>query len=255
MNLLISRALSNNRSGDLEKYRWPENPMFYAVAALLCFFLESFKCLDCFFQIPFHFDGEWLISNTFHKEWRALFYTGPKIVIGIIGGIFLFIFLVSVFHKRWCTVFSEWRKPSVLIVASIIFTPLIVSLLKDITGVYSPVDLLPYGGKFPHIGFLEQFLECGHTSGGRSFPAGHASGGFALMALRYLPTSSYNQRILFYTGLVVGWIMGLYQMGRGEHFISHTLTSMFIAIMIMTYLARKIGIYKGSATGYKFKSC
>jgi membrane-associated PAP2 superfamily phosphatase len=133
-----------------------------------------------------------------------------------------------------------WRKPALLVLLSIIFVPLAVALLKSATGVYSPVDMLPYGGEHPHIGLLEQLWTYGKTAGGRSFPAGHASGGFALVALYYLPVRSGCKNGLFSAGLLAGWGMGLYQMARGEHFFSHTLTTMFLALAIVTFLDRII---------------
>ena len=219
-----------------------ENPLLYAFAVSLGFFLESITAFDCFFQAPFFRNGEWFLSRAFHNEWKSILCTAPKIVIGIICGVCLLLFLSTVFQKRKHGTFTTWQKPALLAVVSISLTPLVVATLKSVTGVYSPVDLLPYGGEFPHIGFLKQLYLSGQVSGGRSFPAGHASGGFALMALYYLPLSRLKKKALLFTGLIAGWLMGLYQMGRGEHFLSHTLTSMFIALAIMTCAAKLIRI-------------
>ena len=35
-----------------------------------------------------------------------------------------------------------------------------------------------------------------------------------------------------------GWLMGLYQMARGEHFLTHTLTTMFLALAVISLLVR-----------------
>ncbi len=217
-----------------------EKPAVYMAAAVLCVLLESVPGFDRFFQTPFFHDGSWFISKAFHAAWKPILYTGPKIIIGIIGGGF-FLFWAALFFCREKSAFlASWRKPALLVALSLAIVPLFVAALKATTGVYGPIDLLPYGGKFPHTGLLEQLWLHGHPGGGRSFPAGHASGGFALCALYYLPVSKICKKMLFASGLAAGWLMGLYQMGRGEHFLSHTLTTMFIALTLITWLARRL---------------
>lgn len=214
-------------------------PFLFLAAAFGCTILENVPAFDQLAQVPFFRPDGWLIDKTFHAGYKYSLYTGPKVLIGIVGGIFLLLFLIS-FLPRYKFRLQTWRKPLLLILASIILVPLAVAAIKAFSGVYSPVDLLPYGGKHPHIGLLDRLWTYGVVSGGRSFPAGHASGGFALMALYYLPLRDVWKRILFCFGLVGGWGMGLYQMARGEHFLSHTLTSMFLALAIITMLSRFI---------------
>lgn len=210
------------------------SPSVYAAAVTACIALESITIFDIFFQLPFFHNSKWVISKAFHQEWKALFYTAPKVIIGILGGTCLLVFLLALIYKRKGNRFNAWKKPALQVTICIALIPLCVSALKAVTGVYSPVDLLPYGGNFPHIGLVEQLWKYGHVAGGRSFPAGHASGGFALMSLYYLPVGNALKKILFIMGVLAGWLMGLYQMGRGEHFMSHTLASMFIALLIIT---------------------
>lgn len=180
-----------------------------------------------------------MISKALHADYKPLLYTGPKVVIGVIGGAFFILFLSS-FSDSYRIRLQNWRRPSLIIVGSIILVPLAIAAIKTASGVYGPVDLLPYGGKYPHVGLIEQFSVSGAATGGRSFPAGHASGGFALMALYYLPARRLWKRILFCVGFGGGWAMGLYQMARGEHFLSHTLTTMFLALTIINILSRCI---------------
>lgn len=210
-------------------------PLLYLLAAIGCTLLESVPAFDQLAQTPFfRYDG-WVFPKATHTEFNWLLYTVPKIFIGIVGGAFLLIFLAS-FSSNYYFRLQAWRKPAWLVVCSIIFVPLLVSVLKALSGVYSPVDLLTYGGKHPHIGLLEQLWTYGAVQGGRSFPAGHASGGFALMALYYLPLHRSWKRFLFTFGFFAGWSMGLYQMARGEHFLSHTLTTMFLSLAVITML-------------------
>lgn len=208
-------------------------PAPYALAAFCSIALESSFVFDGFAQKPFFQGGKWLLSRTFHEQYKWLLYTGPKFVIGTIGICVLFVFMASFFSGR----LQCWRKPALLVVLSVALVPLAVSAFKAVSGVYGPVDLIPYGGSHPHIGLLERLWEPAVATGGRSFPAGHASGGFALMSLYYLPLRRSLKLLLLASGFLAGWGMGIYQMARGEHFLSHTLTSMFLALAIITLLA------------------
>ena len=216
-------------------------PLPFGLAALGCTFLESVQAFDQLAQAPFFRHGGWLLAKATHAEYKWVLYTAPKVFIGIVGGVFLLLFLES-FSDSCRSRLHAWRGPSLRIVCSIVFVPLAVSTIKALSGVYSPVDMLPYGGKHPHIGLLEQLWTYGMVSGGRSFPAGHASGGFALMALYYLPLHRPWKQAAFVFGFLAGWSMGLYQMARGEHFLSHTLTTMFIALAIIPMLDRFIDV-------------
>lgn len=223
------------------------NPGTYLLATVGCIILEGITVFDRFAQRAF-FRGTWAISKSFHNGYKHLLYTGPKIAI-IAVGICLLALLISTFVSLSAGQrFMQWRKPVLLVLCSLALVPLFVAILKGISGVYSPVDLVPYGGKFPHIGVIEQLYRYGEVAGGRSFPAGHASGGFALMALYYLPVRDAGKKGLFAFGLIAGWAMGIYQMARGEHFLSHTMTSMFLALAIITLLERVLRTAPREAT-------
>ena len=219
----------------------PEQSLFWSLAAFACIVLESVPRFDAFAQRLFFQHGEWLISKAFHNNHKFLLYTGPKVLLVCIGAAFLLLFIAT-FFSRFGSELRLWRKPALLILLSLAFIPLAVSTLKELTGVYSPVSLISYGGKHQHIGFLSHLCVYGTVDGGRSFPAGHASGGFALMALYYLPVRRCVKKLLLCLGLLVGWGMGIYQIARGEHFFSHTLTTMFLALAIITFLEKTLSL-------------
>ena len=216
------------------------SPIPYFLAAICCTILESFPAFDQLAQQPFFRHGTWLISRSFHDSHKLLLYTGPKIFIICTGVAFLIMLLMAFLVPSCKECLREWRKPAFLMIFSLALIPLIVSIFKAASGVYSPVALLPYGGTHQHIGFFGQLYAYGAIAGGRSFPAGHASGGFALMSLYFMPVRYTLKKPLLGLGLLAGWGMGLYQMARGEHFISHTLTTMFLALTVIAMLERII---------------
>lgn len=208
-------------------------------AALLCIIAESWIALDQAAQSVFFRDNGWLISKAFHRAHDMTLYTVPKLLVGAVAIAALAVVVLGHLPRRRDR-YARWRVPCLVIFLSICLTPLAVSALKAATGVYGPSDLLPYGGKHAHIGVLEHVWLYGRTDTGRSFPAGHASGGFALMALYYLPLRPGIQIALTTAGFALGWLMGLYQMARGEHFLTHTLTTMLLALGIIGLLARRL---------------
>lgn len=101
----------------------------------------------------------------------------------------------------------------------------VVGILKSISQHACPWDLVAYGGKaleYPLLNTVNYFDKPGHC-----FPAGHASGGFSLMALFFLfyPKNRKLALIALASAFALGHIMGFGQVVRGAHFLSHNLWS------------------------------
>jgi membrane-associated PAP2 superfamily phosphatase len=119
------------------------------------------------------------------------------------------------------------------------FVPLILAGAKKYTNVYCPAQLSYYCGNKPYVKILSSYpadFDRGANAKGRCFPAGHASGGFALMALFFCFKRKKYRLAGLGAGLCAGWAMGLYQILRGEHFLSHTLVTMLGAWLIILCL-------------------
>lgn len=202
--------------------------------------LESLPALDQLAQRPFFGEAGWLLGKPTHKAIKAWAYTGPKVLLGIVAGLSLLLSVAIYKNSNLRQKYAAWQKPLLLLALSLALVPLCMATLKAVSGVYSPVDLLPYGGKHEHIGVLAHLWQYGTVDGGRSFPAGHSSGGFALMSLYFLPLAPKKRKAGLFLGLLAGWGMGLYQMARGEHFLSHTVVTMFAAWVIIALLARAL---------------
>ncbi|MEJ2373426.1 MAG: phosphatase PAP2 family protein [Sulfurimonas sp.] len=89
---------------------------------------------------------------------------------------------------------------------------------------------------FPQEVLLQQHnqLKC--------WPAGHASGGFALMSFFFLFARKRNQYTALGVALVVGWAMGTYKMIIGDHFFSHTFITMVLSWLIILIIARIVKV-------------
>lgn len=110
-------------------------------------------------------------------------------------------------------------------VASALLSLAAVSIAKNLSSTSCPWDLAEFGGVARYASHWAWGLVDG--GGGRCFPAGHASAGFAFIggwfALRR--TQPRAAWICLAASLAAGLLLGLAQQARGAHFMSHTLWS------------------------------
>jgi len=204
----------------------------YLAALLLIILTEQFTDLDYCVQDWIFQSASWPVNNNMHDKLSPVFYTGIKVGIGIFAGICLILFIVSFISLN--LKLKSYRKGLSVVFLSVILVPLLVAEAKKWTNVYCPVDTIRYGGNIPNIKLLESYPENFKPEDrGRCYPAGHATGGFAIMSLFFLFKSKRNKLLGLFAGIFLGWVMGGYQMLRGEHFLSHTLTSMVAACIII----------------------
>ena len=103
-----------------------------------------------------------------------------------------------------------------------------VSALKATSNMDCPWDVQGLGGERPHLTLYDARPH--DLPHGRCFPAGHASGGYAWVALYFaflMIRPRWRWRGLA-TGLGVGLTYGIAQQLRGAHFLSHDLWSVFL---------------------------
>jgi membrane-associated PAP2 superfamily phosphatase len=126
----------------------------------------------------------------------------------------------------WAWRQPEWRgqrRAMACLLASVLVSTLLVSWLKSRTNMDCPWDLSRYGGMRDYVGLFE--TRPPRMPDGRCFPAGHASGGYAWMALYfYLLAVRPAWRLRGLTmGIALGLVLGIAQQLRGAHFLSHDL--------------------------------
>ena len=194
------------------------------VLAIVVFFglpgLDGEK-VDMEFQ-SFFWDGHaWLIPHE-HKLGRALAYDGPKALI-ILWAVTLIV--AAIFVRRF-------RVRSLYLLACLAVVSVVATQLRAVTGMATPLELKAFGGVHDHL-LLFQPKPAGYPS--HAFPAGHASGGFALLGLYWVLAERRWRGLAL--GLGVGCWMGFYQVARGEHFLSHTLATAALAWLLCAGLA------------------
>lgn len=198
---------------------------------LLLFFLALFELTDLDMLVQnqlYQFGlGHWLLDKD-DTVLRMLFYDGPKKVLAILAKIVLLVLIVF----RRSDFAEKYGQGLTIVLISTLVTVALVGGLKSITNVPCPKDLTHFGGDYPYVTFLHRNPIAEHMDRVRCFPAGHASGGFALVSLFFLFRRRRNRWIGFGIGMTLGWTLGLYKMLIGDHFLSHTLASMCLAWLV-----------------------
>lgn len=178
---------------------------------------------------------------------RLLFYDGPKIAIIALSVMAVLCGLLP--ERFWkpagpaARLFTT-RRTAFYLAACLALVPLTCNRLKAVTNIYCPAETTRYGGHAPYVrvwdSYSPDFTTHQRTAHerGRAFPAGHASGGFALMALGYVTTRRRLRIAGWLAGISAGLWMGGYQMLKGAHYLNHTLVTWCIAWLGVTILAR-----------------
>ncbi|HAI94781.1 MAG TPA: hypothetical protein DCM36_08800 [Xanthomonadaceae bacterium] len=140
----------------------------------------------------------------------------------------------------------DWRplrRPLAYVLLAVAISTITVTVIKSLTHMDCPWDLVRYGGGKPFIGLFEA-RPAGMGKATACFPAGHASGGYAWLSL-YFFLCSIKPRwrwagLAF--GLGLGLLFGISQQLRGAHFVSHDIATLmccwFVALSLHWWMLR-----------------
>lgn len=130
---------------------------------------------------------------------------------------------------------ARWRRPLGCLVVATLFAALLVSWMKSWTDMDCPWDLVRYGGERTWHGLFA--VRPAGAPLGRCFPAGHASAGYAWVALYFFLRAARARwrGVGLAVGLLTGAVYGFSQQLRGAHFLSHDVWT--LAICWFTALA------------------
>lgn len=219
--------------------------LWLAFALLLAVFaVFELTPLDLFIQDRLYdFAAQrWLVDSEDAGP-RLAFYTGPKALI-ILGGIALIV--VAAGPERWRQALhipSPSRRNVAVAVLTLGSVPALVGQLKAATNVFCPSEIRRYSGDVCFVRVSERFPESDRPARrGRCFPAGHASGGFALIGLVGLARTRRQRALAVSVALGAGGAMGFYQMAKGAHYLSHTVITAIIAWIVFLLWRRVLRV-------------
>lgn len=216
-----------------------------ALSILLALLIFDIWPIDLLIQAHFFDagDGRWIVEKDAAIP-RLVFYLTPRLLYLLLA---IGLVLSATFYSKLGI--SRYRRQAlVMVTTAFILIPATVSLLKHQTNVPCPSALQNFGGKYVYRSVLRHRpSENSQLPAKQCFPAGHASGGFALLAFIFLCRTQRQKCSVIATALVTGWTIGIYKMLIGDHFLSHTVISMLYAwlvIVAIDYLAGNNGLLR-----------
>lgn len=166
----------------------------------------------------------WVTSNLIHDGGRQLVAVIALLLLGVMAG--------SI-HPQ----LRPHRRGLVYVLASAIVSALLVNLLKRVTAMDCPWDLVRFGGDRVYHGLLEGRAE----TSGKCFPAGHASAGYAWFGAYFFARACFPRWRLPILGgvMALGLIFGIGQQVRGAHFFSHDVWTAWLC-WIVAYTGQRL---------------
>lgn len=190
---------------------------------------------DHFYDFTTH---AWLVDHD-ESIARMLFYTGPKALIWILATALLGLACAPAALRARLPFKKVEKRDLWIAICTLAIAPLVVASSKATTNVFTPHEVRRYGGFAPYVKVIDSYPDNDRPAKrGRGFPAGHASGGFALMAAAGLAHSRRGRWIGAGIGLMAGSAMGIYQICKGAHYLSHTIVTALICWIVFLSFRR-----------------
>lgn len=195
-------------------------PLICILAALFCQYSGIDIYLEQFFYDHQHhswpYQSAWLTQEILHD--------GAHDVIIFIFAMLVVFFIATLFNNR----LKQYRRTAGFILLASLSGMILVGILKDTTHLYTPWNLKEFGGLYPNIRLFDPVPE--NLPVGHAFPAGHASGGYALLSFYFAARQRQHRyvRHFLYGALAAGLLLGVAQQIRGAHMISHDLFTLAI---------------------------
>lgn len=167
----------------------------------------------------------WLADNFNHRILKSAFTA--------LGGGIIALALADLLRRiRSIDAFTRLRLRIVAMSAALV--PLTTSVLKQASNAHCPWDLARYGGMQPYVRLFEA-LPSGAIAG-HCLPGGHASTSLWLIAFAvcWLPRDPRKAAGVAAAGVALGFAMGWVQQLRGAHFLTHTLWSVWVAVLVVS---------------------
>lgn len=214
-------------------FRWRRASPWLGLALLAgLFVLLEVTALDLWVQDHcYDFErNRWLVDAK-EPVGRLFFYDGPKacIILAALG-----LLALTLGPARWRDRWGFARRDLGVAVLTLIAVPVLAGFGKSATNIFTPAQIRRYGGDVPYVKLFATYPANDRPADrGRGFPAGHASGGFALLGLYGLRRTRAWRWGAVALGLGAGWWMGGYQMLKGAHYLSHTVATMLLAWVVV----------------------
>jgi membrane-associated PAP2 superfamily phosphatase len=207
---------------------YPLLGLIAALVAVYAFDLDH-RWSDLLYRLEgngWHLRYAWLTSRVLHEYGQRFSIAWGVALLGLTAASFA------------RTRLQPWRRGLDCLCVAVLTSLLLVSLGKHVLALPCPWDLAMYGGDV--TGTAVYTFYPGQVGG--CFPAGHAAGGYCLVALYFFARHHGLRRARWWLapGLVIGITYGFAQELRGAHFLSHDIVSLALCWFV-SYAVFRIG--------------
>jgi len=232
--------MTRNLTLYLMQSRFPTLPITILLLALTIALFE-FSNLDSAVQRLFYFyeSQTWIIDRNEPVMYFLLYSGIKKLFVG-----FVLVSLFAIIFLRKQVWVKDNLRGLIIVLLSCIVIPISVGALKDSTNMPCPKQIVEFGGEYNKIGLFEKIDQSDQQVQFRCYPAGHASGGFALLSLLFLFKGRKAKKIVLSSVLILGWSIATYKMLIGDHFLSHTIVTMLLSWAIILIIVRLVSYIK-----------
>lgn len=196
------------------------------------------------------FAGEHAPFFVHRNDWALthLAHDGIKKIVILIG----LMLAIPLIGSRWRQQWQVWRWPAGFVLLGMLLGPSVVGILKATSAHSCPWHLAEYGGTGGYAYPLFAIPDGADAGQGKCFPGGHAAGGFGLMVFYFVARLANIRWAWRYAlaGWVLGMGMGIGQMMRGAHFLSHNLWSgwvVWLVLLIVFAVMQRLATWRGQS--------
>lgn len=207
-----------------------------SILLILVIILFGISDIDVLVQDKLYnsFSNTWILDRDL-QPYKFIFYDGIKKVLIL----FALSFLIALLFFRKNKLIQEYKQGILIVILSAMLVPLIIGGLKKYTNMPCPKNEIHYGGKMIRTSVWQKYKKpYKNMNIIKCWPAGHASGGFALLSLVFLFKSRKNKKLALQSSLTVAWSMGIYKMLLGDHFLSHTIITMIVSWLSILIISK-----------------
>jgi membrane-associated PAP2 superfamily phosphatase len=197
------------------------------VLLMLALLASDVAVIDLPLAHLFYVPGEGFIGR--HSYWlETVLHERVKQAVLL----FTLALLVALIASLFSAAHRVWRRPLAYTVLTIGLCTGIVTPLKVVTDVQCPWSLQDFGAREPYAPLLGERVDSAKP--GRCWPGGHASTGFALLALYFALRDRHPRagRIACALALSLGLLLSVGRMLQGAHFLSHNVWTLLIDWLI-----------------------